>query len=93
MEKDAPVGIDRRLSANPYFSKFRAEWEKSLKASATFSHSTCITDYIDNMMIESARIMKGAIHENTWMVYHNALALMTAKSTKAWMTEKGYLKR
>ncbi len=93
MDKDAPVGIDHWLSANPYLSKSEAEWEKHLKTAATFSHSACITDYIDHMMVESERIMKGTIHENTWMVYLNALALMTAKLTKAYMAEKGYLKR
>jgi len=93
VDKDAPVGIDHRLSSNPYESKFGAEWEKHLKASATFSHSAYICDYIDHMMTESEKIMKGTIHENTWMVYHDALALMTSKSTKDWMAEKGYLKR
>ena len=93
VDKDAPIGIDHRLSANPYLSKFGAEWEKHLKASATFSHSACICDYIEHIMSESERIMKGTIHENTWMVYHDALAIMTAKATKEWMAEKGYLKR
>ena len=93
VDQDAPVGIDHRNSSNPYESKFGAEWEKQLKTSVTFSHSSCICDYIDHMMAESERVMKGTIHENTWMVYHDALAIMTSQATKEWMAEKGYLKR
>ena len=92
-DQDAPAGIDHRISPNPYKSKFGTEWEKQLKSSVTFSHSTCICDYIDHLMAESERVMKGTIHENTWMVYHDALAIMTSKATKQWMATKGYLKR
>ena len=44
-------------------------------------------------MEESARVMKGTMHENTWMVYHDALSLMTANKTKEWMRQKNYLRR
>ena len=45
------------------------------------------------MMKESERVMKGTIHEKTWMVYHDALSIMTSRSTKEWMKGKGYLDR
>ena len=45
------------------------------------------------MMRESAQVMKGTIHENTWMVYHDVLSIMASKSTKEWMQQKGYLER
>jgi len=93
VDQDAPIGTDHRISSNPYESKFGAEWEKQLKTSVTFSHSSCICDYIDHMMAESEQVMKGTIHEKTWVVYHDALAIMTSQATKEWMAEKGYLKR
>jgi hypothetical protein len=30
--------------------------------------------------------MHGTIHQDDWLVYHDALALMTAKHTVKWMT-------
>ena len=93
-DKDAPIDIDHRLSPNPYKSKFGDEcWEENLQKSATFCHSAYICNYVEHIMVESERVMKGTIHEKTWMVYHDALAIMTAKSTKEWMAQKEYLKR
>jgi len=93
-DKDAPIDIDHRLSPNPYKSKFGDEyWEENLQKSTTFCHSAYICNYVEHMMVESEKVMKGTIHEKTWMVYHDALAIMTAKSTKEWMAQKGYLNR
>lgn len=52
-----------------------------------------ITDYIEHIMTESDRIMEGTKFESNWMIYHDALSLMTAERTKEWMESKGYLKR
>ena len=91
--EDAPERIDHRLSANPYQSKFGNDWERHLLSSPTFYHSSYICSYIEHMMQESERVMKGTIHEKTWMVYHDALSIMTSRSTKEWMKSKGYLDR
>ena len=93
VDKDAPPVIDHRKHANPYQSKFGDDWGKKIQLSSTFCHSMLICHYIDHMMAKSERVMKETIHEKTWMVYHDALSLMTAKSTKQWMREKGYLKQ
>lgn len=74
---DCPPDIDHRKKDNPYKSKYGDEWKKYLKKSVTFSHSALISDYIEHMMCESKRVMEGTIHEDTWMVYHDALSLMT----------------
>ena len=92
-QENAPKSIDHRASSNPYRSKFGDDWEMQLQSSPTFSNSAYICHYIEHMMTESARIMKGTIHEKTWMVYHDALSIMTSKSTKEWMKQKGYLER
>ena len=45
------------------------------------------------MMIESERIMKGTIHEKIWIIYNDALTILTSKLTKDWMVGKDYLER
>ncbi len=40
------------------------------------------------LVTESARVMKGTIHEEDFYFYHDALSLMTAKETRKWMCEK-----
>ena len=71
-DKNAPKMIDHRVASSLYKSKFGDDWEKHLKASPTFSHSVCICDYIDHLMSESEKVMRGTIHENTWMVCRRA---------------------
>ena len=85
--------MDNRTADNPYHSKFGVEWRQHIMKSQTFSHCEGIWNYIEHMMTESANAMKGTIHEDSWMVYHDALSLMTASKTKEWMREKGYLRR
>ena len=58
--------------------------------SRTFLRTKCMADYIHHLMPESERVMKGTIHEDSWIVYHDALSLMTSNSTKEWMKKKGY---
>ena len=53
-----------------------------IQLSSIFCHSMLICHYIGHMMAESERVMKGTIYEKIWMVYNDALSLMTAKSTK-----------
>ena len=88
-----PLPIDHRKSTNPYESKYGNDWMKMMRKSPTFSNSVLITDYISHMMEESRRVMAGTKHQEDWKVYHDALSLMTAKETKQWMQQKGYLER
>ena len=37
--------------------------------------------------------MKGTVHKDNWYFYHNALSLMTAKSTMSWICEMWYKAR
>ena len=92
-DEDLPPPIDHRKAVNPYLSKFGDDWMQKLKSSPTFSSSVVISDYVEHIMRESARIMQGTKHQDDWCIYHDALTLMTAKENKEWMLEKGYLKR
>mmetsp|Transcript_15157 Transcript_15157/g.25127 ORF Transcript_15157/g.25127 Transcript_15157/m.25127 type:complete len:238 (+) Transcript_15157:240-953(+) len=57
------------------------------------SHYICVTDMVEHIVRESARIFKGTTHEHDWYFYHDALSLMTAKESVAWMKYKGYYER
>ena len=92
-EQPRPLPIDHRKAANPYESKYGADWKKFIVKSPTFSNSVLITDYITHIMQESKRVMEGTKHQEDWKVYHDALSLMTAKETKEWMREEGFLDR
>ena len=89
----APLTVDHRQAPNPYLSKYGQDWEKYIKKSATFSTSVVITDYIEHIMFHSQQTMEGTKHSGDWLLYHDALSIMTAERTKQWMDEKNYLKR
>jgi hypothetical protein len=52
----------------------------------------CISEIVEHIVVESARIYEGTENKDDWMFYHDALSLMTAKETVRWMKEKDYLK-
>ena len=91
--EDLPPPIDHRKALNPYESKFGEGWLSYLKKSPTFSSSIVITDYMEHIMSESQKIMHNTKYQDDWVVYHDALTLMTAKENKDWLLAKGYLKR
>ena len=93
INSNAPLPVDHRKAENPYVSKFGDEWETQLRKSSAFSHSIVITEYIQHMMEQSALVMKGTKHEESWYVYHDSLSIMTSAKTKEWMEKMGYLKR
>ena len=45
---------------------------------------------IERMLSETKRVFKGTTHENSFLFYHDALSLMTAKETRKWLKGKGY---
>jgi hypothetical protein len=47
---------------------------------------------IEHMIKVSQEVFNGTAYEDNWFFYHDALSLMTAKDTIAWMKEKGYYK-
>ena len=53
----------------------------------------CIKELIKHIHDKSESVMKRTKYENDWFFYHDALSLMTAKTTITWMKEQGYYKR
>jgi hypothetical protein len=90
----APLEVDYRLSPDPYLAKFGEEGRmREIRKSVFLSGNVCITDMIEHIYKESELVFKGTIHQNDWWFWHDALSLMTAKDTIAWMKEKGYFSR
>lgn len=72
--------VDHRKAPNPYLSRYGDQWREIIKGS--IKGHVCVTDLIEHMMKESARIMKGTVYDDTWMLYHDALSLVNDISFK-----------
>ena len=84
---------DHRKEPNPYLSKYGDEWRTVISKTVGLSPFVCVTSLVTYIIEESTRIMKGTVHEHDWYFYHDALSLMTAKTTLTWMEDMDYKKR
>jgi hypothetical protein len=92
--EDRPASTDYRKAANPYIARFGEDnWKEEIKKTSFLTQYVCITDMVEHIVFESARMFKGTTHEADWMFYHDALSLMTAKDTIKWMKEEGHYER
>ena len=91
-QQERPIRVDHRKADNPYKSKYGDDWRKYIVKSPTMNNSVMITDYITHMMEESERVMQGTKHQEDWVIFHDALSLMTAVDTKQWMKKKAFSK-
>ena len=64
-----------------------------IKKSCMLNTSVVIIDYILHIMAESEKVMRGTKHKDDWCIYHDALTLIIATSTKVWMRQRGILRR
>ena len=81
--------VDHTNAENPYLSLYgEKEWEEKVSKCAHMKKYKCITTLVTHIHDYSAQVMKGTKHEKDWLFYHDALSLMTAKATIAWMKEK-----
>ena len=89
-----PEKIDYRKAENPYLAKYGEDaWELKVNRSTQMSQYACITDLIEHIVAESAKLFEGTKHEDDWVFYHDALSLMTANERIKWMKEKDIYKR
>jgi hypothetical protein len=77
---------NHRKEANPYLGRFGHQlWEKEIDQSVTLRSSLRIASYITHMWDQTALAMHGTIHQDDWLVNHDALSLTTAKQSMKWM--------
>ena len=84
---DAPSNVDHTLAENPFKSRYGDDWVAKCPGVTGF---TSINQLIDHMFSEAKRLMAGTVHHNDYVVYHDALSLMTGKESIKYMKEKGY---
>ena len=85
--------IDYRKAANPYQARYGATWVEEISKTSFMNKYMSIRELVQKIHDRSESIFKGTVHEEDWFFYHDALSQLTAKSTVAWMEEKGYYKR
>ena len=59
----------------------------AMKAAYHMLTFLCTTDMIEHIVKESAKVFEGTEHKDKWVFYHDALSLMTADATIAWIKE------
>jgi len=85
--------VDHRLEENPYWSKFgKEEGGRRWRNCSSMKKICCVTELVEHIVQASKKIFEGTDNEDNWYFYHDALTVMTAADTRAWMEEKGYLK-
>jgi hypothetical protein len=78
-----PESTDYRKAENPYQARYGDAWKSKIKEA--IKGKVCITDFVKHMMEETDRMMADTVHCEDWMVYHDALSLMTDNSCREWM--------
>ena len=76
-----PKKTDYQKTLNCYESLYGPDWRIELKKSYFLICYACVSDMIEHMISETKRVFKGTTHENSYLFYHDALPLMTAKET------------
>jgi hypothetical protein len=74
---------------NPYKERYGEEWQERIRATSQMSPYVCVTKMIKHIVAKSAWMFEGTKYEDSWVFYHDAPSLMTAKETIEWMKEKG----
>ena len=69
-----PDMVDYTLADNPIEQKYDSTWKNESK---TYKKYCSINQLIDHMFEYSKELFKGTTHEDDYMVYHDALSLMT----------------
>ena len=87
-EGKCPPDIDHTRHEHPYKNLWKDQWEEKLSASATLSPYTSINKLITHMFTKTEKAFAGSKHEKTWLIYHDALKLMTGKEAIEFMKQK-----
>ena len=63
------------------------QWKKAIASLVTCKSYVCVIEYIKHMWHHTDNAFAGTKHADDWRIYHDALVLMTAATTKQWMRE------
>ena len=73
------------MAENPFQSHYGSNWETKISALRGF---ISINSLIDHMFREAKEIMRGTVHHDDYVVYHDALSLMTGRGAVEYMQKK-----
>jgi hypothetical protein len=81
---------------NPFAARYgeeedewgQPEWISNIKGSTVFGHQVCIIDLVKHIVVLTKKCYQDTEHSNTYMFYHKALSLMTAKLCVEWMKQQ-----
>lgn len=85
--------VDHKLADNPYESLYGASWRDEIAKTTNLIGFVCITALITHIVIESAKLFVGTVHEHDWVFYHDALSQLTSQETLDWMKTQTYCGR
>ena len=68
-----------------YESRFGASCKERMAKCAALSKQCCVTEMVTHIIRESEKIYANTPFKDSWMFYHDALSLMTAKDCREWM--------
>ncbi|KAL7554754.1 hypothetical protein ACHAWF_018297 [Thalassiosira exigua] len=80
-----PPPVDHTKAPNPYKSRYGDDWEAAIAKSQHLRKCVCIKEMVTHIFKETEKAYSGTKYAKTWMVYHDALSLMTAEDCIAWM--------
>ena len=80
-----PTMIDYTLADNLIEQKYGTTWKHESKM---YKKHCSIDELIDHMFEYSKEMFKGTTHEKDYMVYQDALSLMTGKEPNEYMKKK-----
>ena len=85
--------VEYRQDENPYKARFGENWKEEIGKVQLMSSYKCITDLINHLVLATDEVMRGTKYEGKGLFFHDALSLLTAKDSVAWMKEKGIYQR
>ena len=77
--------VDHRKEKNPYESRYGPAWEATIAKTTSLRGYVCVTEMISHIFLTTADSFKNTRFSTTFMVFHDALSLMTAETTQNWM--------
>ena len=79
------ASVDHKKAVNPYESLHGDRWLEEIKKTTYMMKFIDVRDLVMHMTVQSDEIMRGTVYEGQAMWKHDALSLMTAANTIAWM--------
>lgn len=79
--------------ANPYKSRYGDQWETVIDNTAHMRKYVCITTVWEAVMASTIKAFRGTPHESDFLIYHDALSLLKAKSTIEWLKKQKHGER